>query len=244
MPLRAAAVLLLAVALLGAGTARADGDLATYEVAGEAPADASDARTRALDAAFAEAVARALAAEVDAAALRAHRAQVDAQIIGRARRWVASFQTVRSETTGGRLRVVIRARIDRGKLRAALAELGIGGGGGRPKPRGRPRLLVLVRGELPGGAFASFGARGAADAGPTGAALQRALAEQGFVTVAPVSPVSSRPGAAGADLPVDDPAAVAAARAAGAGAVAVIGILLTPDGRIRATTRHGAPPSA
>ncbi len=202
------AVLLLAAS---AAPARADGDLAVFEVSGDAPADAPDAKTRALDAAFAGAVARALAAEADAATLRAHRQRVDADILGRARRYIASFKTLATETRDGRVHVTIQAKVDRGRVRAALAEIGVSAE--RPKPR-RPEILALVGAETDDPGAVSM--------------MWRALEGQGIKRFGLPK------------LPADDAGAINLGRDAHVGAVLVVRIVAAREGRIRATSEHGA----
>src|SRR5690348_15945769 len=93
--------LVCVAAIVAPAPARAQtGDVATYQTDGFAEAAAADARTRALDVAFASAVRRAIADLASDAEVGRHRDDVDKQLLARARLWVASFKVVSQATEG------------------------------------------------------------------------------------------------------------------------------------------------
>ena len=87
-------------------------------------AGASDARTRALDAAFASAVTEAVA-DLAGKAARTQGAAVDREIVKRARRFVASFAVTAERPGADQLELDVDVRIDHDKVRARLLELGV-----------------------------------------------------------------------------------------------------------------------
>src|SRR5690349_2666130 len=95
--------LVCVAAIVAPAPARAQaqtGDVATYQSDGFADAAAADARTRALDVAFAAAVRHAIADLASDAEVSRHRDDVDKQLLARARLWVASFKVVSQATEG------------------------------------------------------------------------------------------------------------------------------------------------
>lgn len=100
-------------------------DIVAYQAEGDAPASATDPRVMALDEAFARAVTTALTELVDGNVRTSRKGELDSQIVGHARLWVAKYSVTKDETVDGRRELTVMVRIDRDKLRAKLAELGI-----------------------------------------------------------------------------------------------------------------------
>jgi hypothetical protein len=252
-----AAALLAALAVATPAWAE---DPVRLEVAGEAPASAQDARTRALDAAFAEAVTQALPRLVAPQVQRQRSEDIGRVTVRRARRFVSSYRVLEESTRGERLQVRIAAQVDLDALRAALADIGIeprtGGtaspgspgtpGGIEPAPRGAPGALLLVRTHVTGGGPAP----GDDDGGAAAQGLARQARELGFAVRRPVlqSDASRARSRAASDdaraLPFDDDAAAELGQEAGAACVIVAGLELAPAVRIRGTRLHGVAGSA
>lgn len=114
---------LLALLLVAAPAAAED--IKTFEVSGEADAAASDSRGVAVDAAFARATEDALEDLLTKAQRTEQRAALNKEIVGRARRWVASYKVTADQTAGGRRQLTVAVRINREALRARLVELAI-----------------------------------------------------------------------------------------------------------------------
>lgn len=100
-------------------------DIKTFEVTGEADAAASDSRGVAVDAAFARATEDALEDLLTKAQRTEQRSALNKEIVGRARRWVASYKVTADQTAGGRRQLTVAVRINREALRARLVELAI-----------------------------------------------------------------------------------------------------------------------
>lgn len=241
-------VMIAALAAVLAPAAVTWADTVRIQVAGEAPASAEDARTQALDAAFADAVAQALERLVDADTLHRHRSAITDVTVRRARRFIRSYRVLAEDTTGARTRVRISALVDLERLREAMASAGVkvGATPASPEATGAARgAVLLLRAHVGGAVLASFtdpsGAAPAGDAGNGGAAgreLARQLGEQGF-SLRRVAP-GSVAGAGSAGLPVDDHTAARAAHDAGAEGVFVASIEVAPAERIRGTGLYGA----
>jgi hypothetical protein len=116
---------LAAAWLLATAAPAAAEDLKIFEVTGEADAAASDSRGVAVDAAFARATEDALEDLLSKAQRAEQRATLNKEIVGRARRWVASYKVTADQTAGGRRQLTVAVRINREALRARLAELAI-----------------------------------------------------------------------------------------------------------------------
>ena len=227
----------LALLVATATAARAD-DIVAYEVEGQADAAGADARTAALDDAFAHATERALAELVPAEARKAHRAELDREIVARARLWVAKFSVGKDGTDDGRRELAVSVRIDRDKLRTRLAELGINDADAPPVPGGTPppagprarSVTVLLRVTRPSGVVADFGPDAAADV-PGVAALSAAMRAAGMSPKRTPSG-GTAPRAAG-DLPLDDDEADALAATAKAELALVAGVIVSPPTQVR-----------
>jgi hypothetical protein len=233
-----AAILLAAVAVPTA--ARAE-DLATYETAGAADAAATDARTRALDLAFAAAVKKAIGELVSAADAARRKDDLDRNIVARARLWVASFKVVTQATEGTQLRLTAAIRIDRDRLRAKLGELGIATAAAPPEPPAilAPRTAtVLMRVINPGGGVAATYGAGASREIPASEAVAGVVAASGLAVVA--APASGAPARPDGDLPLDDAAARALAGTAGAQIAVVVHVQVDAAGPVRASRQTGA----
>src|SRR5687768_16556827 len=113
---------------------------------GDADAGGADPRVAALDEAFARAAQQAVGEIVDADVRKTSKATLDREIVGRARLWVVKFTVTKDVTSEGRRELTVQVRIDRDKLRARLAELGIGTSvaGEQPKPNAKS-VVVLLR---------------------------------------------------------------------------------------------------
>jgi hypothetical protein len=222
-------------------------DTVRIEATGEAAAEATggtEARTRALDAAFAEAVTQALARLVDGSVQRQRGEDIARVTVRRARRFVRSYRVLDEGTRGQRMEVRIAAQVDLDGLRAALAEIGIearggesgGADGATPAPAagkaGASGALVLMRVEVVGSTQASLG---------TGAieALERQVSELGF-GLRRASEAAGRRAGDGDALPFSDDAAAELGEEAQAACVLVVGLEVTPAVRVRGTRLHGA----
>jgi len=166
-------LLLLVVTPVAAEPAPPAGDLAAYEVEGDADAGGSDPRVAALDEAFGRAVGLAVKDLVDAEVRKANKAALDKEIVGRARLWVARFTVSKDETADGRRQLTVTVRVDRDKMRARLGELKIpvvAVQAPTPPPeqggRGAVLLLRVMGGD---GTHASYGPTGDKDAPGLGA---------------------------------------------------------------------------
>lgn len=128
--LRAAAstAVLTMVAMLGllasAAPAGAE-DIKTFEVTGEADEGASDSRGVAVDAAFAQATEDALEELLTKAQRSEKRSVLNKEVVGRARRWVASYKVTGDQVAGGKRQLTVTVRLNRELLRARLLELGV-----------------------------------------------------------------------------------------------------------------------
>jgi hypothetical protein len=214
------------VGAAGAGSiaqARAD-DVVAYDADGEADAAGADPRVAALDAAFAQAVTQAVSDLLDADVRKRHRAAITEHIVGRARLWVARFSVRRDDTADGRRQLAVTVRVDRDKLRARLAELGIaaeGSGAAAAEGDGARAAVILLRVTEPRGVRASFGA--SAEREPPGyGALAAAVRAAGYaIQRAPAAGPAAR---SDGELPLDDAAAGALAASARAELAAIAGV--------------------
>lgn len=236
---------LVAAVLLAATVGRAVADdVVTYQAEGVAAADQADARTRALDVAFAAAVTEAVA-DLAGSAARAQADAVDREIIRRARRFVASFSVTDQRTAGGQVVLEVAIKVDRDKLRARLGELGVTlaavATAPTPPPVTRRRATVLMRVTGLGRPLSSFGAA-ATDDVPGLPAVGQALDRAGFAVVA-ASAAGPPPDDAGG-LPLDDAGARALAGDARADVAVVVGIVVGDAGPIRGVGAWAAPATA
>lgn len=235
------ATLVLAAAL-AAAPAAAD-PIVTYRSEGSAAADDAEPRTRALDAAFASAVTEAVA-DLAGKNARSQAAAVDRDIVKRARRFVASFAVSREGPRGDRFELEVEVRIDQGKVRERLLELGVAL---RDEPPAEPppppavqrrRATVLYRVTGLGTPVASFGAAARTDL-PGADALAAAL-ERGGYTPVPASAAGPPPDDEG-ELPVDDLGARALAADVKADAALVVGVAVGAAGPVRGAPLHAVP---
>jgi len=221
----------LLLAMLAAVPAFAE-DIVAYQAEGDAPASGSDARTMALDEAFANAVGTALTELVTAETRTARKAELDKELIGRARLWVAKFSVTKDETVEDRRELTVSVGIDRDKLRARLGELGIAvkeaaaavtpTGAGDPTAAAAARTAtILLRVMTPSGIRADYGASADKDV-PGLASLTNILRTNGFaVRRAP----TAGPAATGdTELPLTDEEADGLAAEAKADVVAIAGV--------------------
>ncbi|MBK9032757.1 MAG: hypothetical protein IPL61_16060 [Myxococcales bacterium] len=234
-----------ALAALAALAVPARAQPVTYQSHGSAAAGEADARTRALDAAFATAVTEAVA-DLAGKAARAQAAAVDREIVKRARRFVASFAVTDERTRADRLEIDVDVRIDHDKVRTRLLELGVELRGAPPPEPSTPAILtrpatVLYRVVGAGEVAASFGAAARSDL-PGAAALEAALARAGYRAV-PASAAGPPPDDGG-KLPVDDQSARALAVDVHADVALVVGVAVGAPGAIRGTPLEAAPARA
>ena len=233
----------LALSAAAATPAAAD-DVVTYQAEGSAATTDSDARTHALDVAFAAAVTEAVA-DLAGTAARAQADAVDREIIRRARRFVASFSVTDQRSTGADLILDVAVKVDRDKLRVRLGELGVvlavTPTSPTPPRVARRRATVLLRVTGLGRPLSTFGSAATADV-PGLAAVGVALDRAGFAVVS-----SSAAGPAPADdggLPVDDSGARALAADARADVAVVVGIAVGDAGPVRGVPTWAAPATA
>lgn len=206
-------------------------DIVAYQADGDAPAAAADARVMALDEAFARAVTSALVDLVPGDVRTARKGELDREIVARARLWVSKFSVTKDETVDGRRALSVSVKIDRDKLRARLAELGIASKAATPaEEAGQPTATVLLRIASPGGVRAAYGANAERDL-PGVSALTTLLRNAGFaVRRAPASGPPARPDG---DLPLADAEAEALAAEANADVVAIAGVRVAPPVPVR-----------
>jgi hypothetical protein len=225
-----AAVLALSTRLPAAHAepSAASPDIVSYEAEGEASSAAggTEARTAALDDAFARAVAMAINDLVTEDGRTAHKGALDREIIGHARVWVVKFTVTKDEVTDDRRQLTVSVRIDRQKVRARLTELAIplrdtpATTTAPEEPASTARTVtILLRLTSPTGVRADYGQTAEKDL-PGVAAMTAYLRGGGFaVRRAPASGPAAR---ATGELPVDDDEADALAGDAKAD-VALIG---------------------
>jgi hypothetical protein len=215
-------------------------DLVVIRIAGEARGSGKDARTQALDRAFARAVSQALDELASPELKSTRRTELDA-LVRRARRYVTSYQVLDERTVGAALQVHVAVTIDRELLRAAVAELTSASttAAATTGKSGLPVAVLLLKYSSPDATVATFGSA-AGNGGAGGIAFAAQVAELGFRTVvARGHPPVTREGGDDA-LPLSDTAAVAVAREVGAAVAFVAGVVAESDGKVRGTRLDGA----
>jgi len=202
-------------------TARAD-DIIAYQADGESDAAAANARVEALDEAFGKAVSQAVDDLVDAAARKQNKPAIDRELLGHARLWVAKFTVTKETVADDRKQLSVSVRVDRDKLRARLAELGIAARSPADAPAATgDAVTVLLRVATPDGMRATYGSAAETDVAGL-AALSEALRRANFwVKRAPALAPDARPDG---ELPIDDAGAEAIAGEARTDLVAIAGI--------------------
>ena len=147
------------VVMLLASSARAHAeDIVAYEAEGDAPIAGTDARTAALDDAFARAVGSALSDLVAGDVRTAHKGELDKEIVAHARLWVARFTVTKDDTEDDRRQLTVSVRIDRDKIKARLDELKIQTKDAAPVADPSQRsVTILLRVATSKGPHASFG---------------------------------------------------------------------------------------
>jgi hypothetical protein len=232
-------VIVVALGLVAALVTPAAAD-ASYHVEGQADAGASDPKVAALDVAFAAATREALSDLVTPADRRTHKAELDREIVGRARRWVASYKVTSDRTDGDVRTLELDVRMDHDKLIARLGELGIAAA--QPdqiEPQiGAPghgkTATVLLTVTTARGVVASYGASAARDVPGLASASASARAAGWQLVAAP----ASGPAPSKGDGMLDDDAARALAAAAGAELAVVIAVDADMPGEVRGTSDH------
>jgi len=232
-----AATLSLFAALASAPVRAHADDVVAYQADGDADAAAPEARVTALDEAFVKAVTQAVGEIVEPEARRQHKAAIDREVVGHARLWVARFTVTKETVTEDRKVVSASVRVDRDKLRARLAELGVPtrAAGDAGSPAG-PTAAPLLRVAAPEGVRASYGLSAEKDV-PGSAALAAALRRAGMaVKRAPASGPAAR---ADGELPLDDDAAESLAAVAKAEIAAVVGVSIGAPVALRGVDARG-----
>ncbi len=258
-PIVSSLIAALIASLLFAAPAAAE-DIKTFEVTGEADAAASDSRGVAVDAAFARAAEDALEDLLTKAQRTEQRTALNKEIVGRARRWVASYKVTADQTDGGRRQLTVAVRINREALRARLVELAIltaaveppvGEPGAVADPSGAvtspmdplatasssadPRwagrtATLLLRAGRQAQSVVTFGASGEVDA-PGARIAASVMAERGLL-VKPASLAGPSPRREG-ELPLDDDQARALAGSSRSELAVVVGVELSPRQYVR-----------
>lgn len=250
-PQRARVLALLLTALLVPAVALAD-EPRTFEVTGESDAGASDPRAVAVDDAFAQATRDALDDLLSRAQRAEHKAVLAKEIIGRARRWVASYKVTGDATDGGKRKLQVTVRINLEALRTRLIELSVlteepssvdpsappttSPGAPVAEPaRGDPRwagrtATLLLRSKRGERAVATFGAL-ADRAVPGATAAAEVLVERGLV-VRPAALAGPAPRSSG-ELPLGDDQARALAAESRAELAVIVGAEVGERARLR-----------
>lgn len=213
---------LIAMMLAVSSSAYAE-DIVAYEAEGDAPSAGADARTAALDDAFARAVSNALGDVVAGDQRTAHKGELDKEIVGHARLWVAKFTVTKDETEDNRRQLTVSVRIDRDKLRARLDELKITtkDAAAAAPVEGQKSVALLLRVSSAKGTRASFGK--AADRDVLGLSGLATIVRASGFAVKKVPDAGIEPALDG-DYPVNDSNADALAEAAKADLVALAGV--------------------
>ncbi len=215
---------------LASKAAHAD-DVVAYEAEGDAPAAGADARTAALDDAFARAVGSALSELIAADVKTANKGLLDREIIGHSRVWVARFTVTKDSTEEGRRQLAVAVRIDRDKLRARLDELKIatkGTAGDAVDPATQKTVTILLRTRSAKGSFASYGK--GADRDTLGLSGLTTLLRSSGMTVRR-APEAGNVG--DGDFPISDAEADGVADAAKADFIAIAGVTVGDPAPIR-----------
>ncbi|HLL24170.1 MAG TPA: hypothetical protein VK427_18690 [Kofleriaceae bacterium] len=225
-----------ALVILCASVAARAEDIAAYEMDGDADAGGSDPRVAALDEAFARAAQAAVGELVDADVRKANKAVIDRELVGRARLWVAKFTVTKDETAEGRRQLTVTVRIDRDKLRARLAELGVASvGAGDVKP-GAKSAIVVMRVTSPEGTRATYGATAEKELPGMGAFAATLRATGLQLKRAPASGPAAKPGG---ELPLADADAAALGAEAKADVIALAGVTVGDPVAVRGVPTNG-----
>ncbi|NVB80901.1 MAG: hypothetical protein HOV81_21065 [Kofleriaceae bacterium] len=216
---------LVAVLLATAAPLAYAEDVVAYQAEGAAPSSSTDARTMALDEAFARAVTTALSDLVAGDIRTSRKGELDREIVGHARLWVAKFSVTKDETLEGRRELTVSVRVDRDRIRARLGELGIttkdvAANSGEPAAK---TATILLRISAPSGVRADYGPSADTNAPGVGS-MTAVLRNNGYaVRRAPQTGIAPR---AEGELPLSDDEADALANEAKADVMAITGITL------------------
>ena len=235
--MKSSVIAVVLATLIGAGaTARAE-DIVAYQADGDADAGAADARVQALDEAFGKAVSQALGDLVEAAVRKQNKPVLDRELVGHARLWVTKFTVAKEVVSDDRKQLSVSVRIDRDKLRARLAELGIAiKAPGDAAAASSDAAVVLLRVAAPDGVHATYGLSAEKDVAGL-AALASTLRRANFgIKRASASGPAAR---ADGDLPVDDEVAEALAAAAKADVVVIAGVAVGAPVSLRGVDASG-----
>jgi hypothetical protein len=227
-------VLAVTTLVVTAPVAMANDDLDDLIVEAEADAGASDARTVALDAAYASATRQAAKQLADPASVTSNRAAFDKEIIGRSRLWVASVAVISDNVVDGRRRLKVSVRIDSAKLSSRLQQLGIALASvvAEPVVAVTPAISITLLGRVvvPSETLATYGANATAKI-PQFDELQQTFVKRGYrMRPAPASgPAANRE----RGLPLSDSQAQAFAGDAKADTAFVVGLHLSEPAPVR-----------
>jgi hypothetical protein len=154
--------------------------------------------------------------------------------VRRARLWVGSFKVVKQASRGGTLSLTVDVRIDAGKIRDRLGELGVpviaGAGAAEVVPAGAEVATLLLRVNTVEGPYASFGGR-RDDATPGAGDAAHALRSRKLRVVD--APATGDVVRAGDGLPISDDAARGYGADAGARIVVVANVDMGAPGQVR-----------
>jgi len=236
-------VLILAMLMSFASRAQAE-DVVAYQAEGDAPAAASDARTMALDEAFARAVTSALSDLVAGDIRTSRKGELDREIVSRARLWVVKFGVTKDETVDDRRELTVSVKIDRDKLRAKLGELKIATKdsgstpiGTEPATPSQRTATILLRIALPKVVRAAYGPNAEKEL-PGVSALTTLLRNAGFaVRRAPASGAAPR---ADGELPLSDEEGDALAAEAKAEVMTIAGVSVGASLPVRGQATNAA----
>lgn len=212
-------VLALAILVHLAAPVHAE-DVATYETDGDAETSGADPRVAALDEAFAKAINLALIDVVAADVRGTKKNELDREIVSHARLWVAKFTVTKDSTADDRRQLRVSVRVDRDKVRAKLAEMGIAVMTAGEASKGRT-VAILMRLADATSVRASYGATAEKDLPGLGALASTLRANGMSVKRAPASGPAAK---AGGDLPLDDDEADGLGGDAKAELVAIAGV--------------------
>jgi hypothetical protein len=232
------------VAIAAAATPAAADQQQVYTVEGRADASAENSRVAALDVAFATATREALADMLAPGDLMSHKADLDREVIGRARKWIASYKVTSDRTEGDQRKLEVAVRMDVDKLIVRLAELGIVIEVPEPEPVVTPatgggrgvKATVLLRVTTARSTSASYGTTASRDVAGL-AQVSAGVRAAGWQLIA--APASG-PSVDKDDGFLDDDSARALAASAGAELAVIVGVEAPAAGEVRGSSEVAA----
>jgi hypothetical protein len=214
-------------------------DLASIDVGGAAEGAGEGVKQKALDAAFGEAIDKVLRAMLPGDVRTRHKKVLRDDIERRARLYVGSYKILDERRIEGELRLQVTVKVDRDKIRAALAELNIDAEAGGSGGGSRPRVVVLLKYSESASTSTTFGSTGG-DGGAGGRAFSAELRSHGFDLIDATKTQAPLGEATDSRLPLGDDAAIELARQLGAGGAFIVGIDTAAEGPVRGTRLVGA----